>query len=84
MKLVKQQNGIVCKQDVVELIHVTPSQAYAILRKLVAEGKLSSSGTGRYAYYQINKAYGRSAKYTELAQESAESTEANAEESKRK
>ena len=55
MKLAKQQNGIVCKQDVVELIHVTPSQAYAILRKLVAEGKLSSSGTGRYAYYQINK-----------------------------
>lgn len=36
------------------------------------------------AKYPVEKAYGRSAKYTELAQESAESTEANAEESKRK
>lgn len=57
IKLGNQQNGIVHKQDVVELLHITPSQAYAVLKKLVAEGKLTSSGTGRYAYYKVVKAF---------------------------
>lgn len=53
MKLARQQGGRVTKQDVVELLHVTPSQAYSVLKKMTAEGDMISSGAGKYAYYQI-------------------------------
>ena len=34
MKLANTQNGIITKQDVIELLKVTPSQAYTVIKKL--------------------------------------------------
>ena len=40
MKLANTQNGIITKQDVIELLKVTPSQAYTVIKKLQGEGRL--------------------------------------------
>ena len=55
MRLVEQQK-IITRKDVVNLLHVTPSQAYRILKKLVENGKLEISGSTRNAQYTKNKA----------------------------
>lgn len=53
MKLANTQNGIITKQDVVELLKVTPSQAYAVIKKLQAEGRLKLLCGGKYSKYRV-------------------------------
>lgn len=52
MKLAHEQEGIITKQDVVELLNVTPTQAYAIIRQLQKEGKLTLLCGGKYSKYK--------------------------------
>ena len=52
MKLAETQNGIITKQDVVELLKVTPAQAYAVIKKLQQEGKLELLFGGKYSRYK--------------------------------
>ena len=53
MKLANTQNGVITKQDVVELLKVTPSQAYAVIKKLQAEGRLELLCGGKYSKYRV-------------------------------
>ncbi|KAI4439772.1 hypothetical protein C824_002259 [Schaedlerella arabinosiphila] len=53
MKLADTQNGIITKQDVAELLKVTPSQAYTIIKKLQDEGRLELLCGGKYSKYRI-------------------------------
>jgi ATP-dependent DNA helicase RecG len=46
-----QAKDEVTRSDVVELLHVTPSQAYRILKKLTKEGRLTLEGKGVAARY---------------------------------
>ena len=50
-----QTKGEVTRADVVELLHVTPSQAYRILQKLKGAGQLSLEGKGAGAKYRTAK-----------------------------
>ena len=52
MKLVETQNGIITKQDVIELLKVTPAQAYAVIKKLQQAGKLELLCGGKYSKYK--------------------------------
>ena len=45
------QNGYIKREDVVDLLHVTPSQAYRLLSKLSNNGFLKLEGKGRYSKY---------------------------------
>ena len=54
MRLVEQQK-IITRKDVINLLHVTPSQAYRVLKKLVENGELEISGSTRNAQYTKNK-----------------------------
>lgn len=53
IKLAETQEGIVTKQEVVELLKVTPVQAYAIIKRLQQEGKLELVYGGKYAKYRL-------------------------------
>ena len=53
MKLANIQNGIITKQDVIELLKVTPSQAYTVIKKLQAEGRLELLCGGKYSKYKV-------------------------------
>ena len=53
MKLAHTQNGIISKQDVTELLNVTPTQAYTIIKKLQNEGKRERICSGKYAKYRM-------------------------------
>jgi ATP-dependent DNA helicase RecG len=55
MKLARTRNGIISKKDVVELLHIPSSQAYAVLRQLQNDGKLQLLYGGKYAKYQIKE-----------------------------
>ncbi len=52
MQLAKQQDAI-ARKDVVNLLHITPPQAYRLLQRLVEEGKLSLVGHGVGAKYIV-------------------------------
>lgn len=52
MKLAHEQEGIITKQDIVELLNVTPTQAYTIIRQLQKEGKLTLLCGGKYSKYK--------------------------------
>lgn len=52
MKLAETQNGIITKQDVIELLKVTPAQAYAVIKKLQQAGKLELLCGGKYSKYK--------------------------------
>jgi ATP-dependent DNA helicase RecG len=52
MKLAETQNGVITKQDIVELLKVTPVQAYAVIKKLQKEGKLELLCGGKYSKYK--------------------------------
>lgn len=52
MKLAETQNGIITKQDVVELLKVTPTQAYAVIKKLQQSGRLELFFGGKYFKYK--------------------------------
>lgn len=52
MELVQKQNGLITRDNVVELLGVSPSQAYRLLKKLSDKGMLKLIGSGRSAYYE--------------------------------
>lgn len=51
MKLMAAK-GTITRNDVIELLHVTPSQAYRILQKLVKSGELQQEGTTKNTVYK--------------------------------
>ena len=53
LKLARTQAGTVTKQDVAELLKITPEQAYSIIKKMVAEKKLCKEQGGKYAKYKL-------------------------------
>lgn len=53
MKLADTQDGIITKHDVANLLKITPTQAYALIKKLQKEGKLELLCGGKYARYKI-------------------------------
>lgn len=55
MELVTKQNGRITRDNVVELLNVSTSQAYRLLKKLTEKGKLELVGSGRKAFYAIKK-----------------------------
>ena len=65
MQLV-QAKGEVTRADVVELLHVTPSQAYRILQKLKNAGQLSLDGKGAGAKYHTTKLQKRTRAFSVL------------------
>ncbi|MCF0230635.1 MAG: AAA family ATPase, partial [Parasporobacterium sp.] len=52
LKLADAQNGIITKQDVIELLKVSPSQAYAVIKTLQQEGRLELECGGKYSKYR--------------------------------
>ena len=52
LKLAREK-GTVTRSDVIELLHVTPPQAYRLLKKLVDHGNLTMIGNKSSAVYQI-------------------------------
>lgn len=55
MKLAHTQNGFITKQDVVELLKITPAQAYSLINTLRDQGKLELLYGGKYAKYKVVK-----------------------------
>lgn len=53
LKLAKTQDGIITKQDVAELLKITPDQAYAEIKKLMAAKKLYKHCGGKYTKYKV-------------------------------
>lgn len=53
MKLANAQNGIFTKHDITELLKVTPSQAYSIIRQLQKDGRVELVYGGKYSKYRI-------------------------------
>lgn len=43
------------KHDVVELLKITPSKAYAIIRQLQKDGKIELLYGGKYSKYRVVK-----------------------------
>lgn len=55
MQFAKENGGTITRGDVMELLHLTKSQAYNLLKKMVDDDKLDSKGTTRNAYYRLKK-----------------------------
>lgn len=53
LKLAKQNDGVITKRDVEQLLHVGDKQAYRKILKLVQEGKLEKVGAGRTTRYLL-------------------------------
>lgn len=53
MELIQKQGGRITRDNVVELLNVTPSQAYRLLKKMSDKGKIKLVGNGRSAYYEL-------------------------------
>lgn len=51
MEVLQSQDGKVTRDNVVELLNVTPLQAYRLLKKLSDKGRLRLIGNGRAAYF---------------------------------
>ena len=47
MKLANTQNGIITKHDVIELLKVTPSQAYTVMKKTSSRGSVGIAMWGK-------------------------------------
>ena len=54
LELLKKK-GDVCRADVIDLLHVTPPQAYRVLAKLVDSGKILKQGSGAGTRYILKK-----------------------------
>lgn len=55
LKLARTQNGIITKQDICELLKITPSQAYSLIKKLQKENKIYLLNGGKYTKYKIKE-----------------------------
>ena len=53
MKLAETQQGIITKQDVMDLFKISPAQAYSLLKQLKNENKITLLNGGKYARYKI-------------------------------
>lgn len=53
VKLAQTQNGLITKQDVAELLKITPSQAYSLIKQLQKKGILTLVSKGKYAKYRL-------------------------------
>ena len=53
MKLAETQQGIITKQDVIDLFKISPAQAYSLLKQLKNENKITLLNGGKYARYRI-------------------------------
>ena len=53
MKLAETQQGIITKQDVMDLFKISPAQAYSLLKQLKNENKIKLLNGGKYARYRI-------------------------------
>jgi len=53
MKLAETQQGIITKQDVIDLFKISPAQAYSLLKQLKNENKITLLNGGKYARYKI-------------------------------
>lgn len=53
MKLAKAQDGIITKQDIAELLKISPPQAYAVIKQLRKDGKLELFCGGKYSKYKV-------------------------------
>lgn len=52
MELLQKQKGKVTRDNVIELLNVTPPQAYRVLKRMKEKGKIKLIGKGRTAYYK--------------------------------
>jgi ATP-dependent DNA helicase RecG len=55
LKLAREQKGSITRDNVIELLNVSDSQAYRILKKLADAGKLILEGKGRGSNYKLVK-----------------------------
>lgn len=53
IQFAKDNGGTIMRGDVMELLHLTKSQAYNLLKKMVDEDRLIPKGTTRNAYYVL-------------------------------
>ena len=53
MELIQKQGGKITRDNVVELLNVSPSQAYRLLKKVADKGRIKLVGNGRKAYYEL-------------------------------
>ena len=53
IKLAGAQDGFITKQDVAELLKITPDQAYSEIKKLVSKGKIYKYCGGKYTKYKL-------------------------------
>lgn len=53
MELIQKQGGKITRDNVVELLNVSPSQAYRLLKKVADKGRIKLVGNGRMAYYEL-------------------------------
>ena len=53
MELIQKQSGRITRDNVVELLNVTPSQAYRLLKKMSDKGRIKLVGNGRAAHYEL-------------------------------
>lgn len=53
LKLARQQDGWITRENVTDLLKLTKGQAYGILKKLAESGKLKLEGKGRGAKYKL-------------------------------
>ena len=53
IKLAQTQNGIITKQDVMNLLKISPVQAYHLIKSLQKEKIISLINGGKYSRYKI-------------------------------
>lgn len=53
MELIQKQGGRITRDNVVELLNVTLSQAYCLLKKMSDKGRIKLVGNGRSAHYEL-------------------------------
>ena len=53
MELIQKQGGRITRDNVVELLNVTPSQAYRLLKKMSDKGRIKLVGNGQSAHYEL-------------------------------
>lgn len=53
MELIQKQGGRITRDNVVELLNVTLSQAYRLLKKMSDKGRIKLVGNGRSAHYEL-------------------------------
>ena len=53
MELIQKQGRRITRDNVVELLNVTPSQAYRLLKKMSDKGRIKLVGNGQSAHYEL-------------------------------